>query len=798
MIALNTGWSLAAAPPGLGPQQLTGLSWQAAIVPGTVAQSLNLPHDNTQDLDASDWWYRCSFDAETAEQILHFEGLATICDVWLNDQQILQSRNMFVPYHIPVQVLPANTLLLCFRSLQATLSAKKPRPRWKTALVEQQNLRWIRSSLLGRIPGWSPKLPTIGPWRAITLQPNPALSIAPFKLHSFAEGTTGRLQFSATAHQPLLAASIHIGDQSFNLELDAHKTGLFGDYHLPDIPLWWPQPYGDPALFPCHLVLQSDTHTCSIPLGTIGFRQISMDRSDGRLQLILNGRPIFCRGACWTAADIRQLDGSPEQLKTLLTRAQQAGINMLRIGGTMAYGCDTFYQLCDQLGILVWQDFMFANMDYPLNDADFLAEVTTEVRSQLQRFQTHPCIAVYCGSSEIEQQVAMLGLPPNLGQSPFFAQTLPALCAEYQPQIPYFPSTPCEGALPFHTQTGLSHYYGVGAYRRPLSDVRQAQVRFSPECLGFSNVPTSDDLPVPHHPAWKAGVPRDNGAGWDFEDIRDFYLQQLYGVDPIALRSSDLEHYYALSRAVTGEVMLRVFAEWRRPFSNCGGALVWFLKDLRPGAGWGILDHQGQPKAVWWYLKRAWAPQAVLLTDEGLNGVVAHLHNESPQPLQGQLEIELLKGRKYTSLLTQPIHLQAFEAQSLSLDALLGHFADLNWAYRFGPPRCEAIIARLRQINGDIVHEDVLFIQSHRLTIQDAEIQAKVSIENGEIFVDLQSNLFLQTVAISCPGYQPSDNYFHLPPQQPRRLHFRPMPQAKPFKAYLQALNLENGLTIRA
>src|SRR5207248_8354521 len=113
---------------------------------------------------------------------------------------------------------------------------------------------------------------------------------------------------------------------------------------------------------------------------------------------------------------------------------------------------------------------------------------------------------------------------------------------------------------------------------------------------------------VVHHPRWKAGVPRDAGAGWDFEDVRDHYLRLLFDLDPPALRSVDHERYLELSRAVSGEVMAEVFGEWRRGRSPCGGALVLWLSDLAPGAGWGLLDHGGDPKVAYHYLRRALAP----------------------------------------------------------------------------------------------------------------------------------------------------------------------------------------------
>src|SRR5204862_5110252 len=196
------------------------------------------------------------------------------------------------------------------------------------------------------------------------------------------------------------------------------------------------------------------------------------------------------------------------------------------------------------------------------------------------------------------------------------------------------------------THTGITHYYGIGAYLRSPTELRQADVKFTPECLGFANIPepstvyavTEGGHPVMHDPIWKRRVPRDGGAGWDFEDVRDHYLRALFGLDPVRMRCFDTPRYLALSRVTTGELMEKVYSEWRSVNSRCGGALVWFLRDLWPGAGWGILDSDGVPKACYYYLRRVWQPQAVILTDEGLDGIQAHVINETDSPLSAVLE----------------------------------------------------------------------------------------------------------------------------------------------------------------
>ena len=247
----------------------------------------------------------------------------------------------------------------------------------------------------------------------------------------------------------------------------------------------------------------------------------------------------------------------------ILGQVRDAGMNMLRVGGTMVYESDDFLDLCDQFGILVWQDLMFANMDYPDGDEAFVAGVTTELKQQLERLLPRASVAVICGNSEVEQQAAMWGAPRERWQPRLFHEIVPALLAELSCGVPYWPSSAHGGAFPHQPNHGTTSYYGVGAYLRPLEDARRSEVRFATETLGFANVPEDATLAAMpgglglrvHHPGWKLRAPRDLGAGWDFDDVRDFYLKTLFDVDPVQLRYADHDRYLRLSRVVTGEVM---------------------------------------------------------------------------------------------------------------------------------------------------------------------------------------------------------------------------------------------------
>ena len=516
--------------------------------------------------------------------------------------------------------------------------------------------------------------------------------------------------------------------------------------------------------------------------GKVGFRKLEVRTDDG-FAIHINGAPVYCRGACWTTNDIFTLDGSEESLRHDLQLARDAGMNMLRVGGTMAYESEWFYRLCDEMGILVWQDFMFANMDYPVEDMAFADNIEIEARQQLARLATHPCVVVYCGNSEIEQQAAMLGIPRELWSNRWFAEQLPVLCGEIHPGTAYVPSTPTGGVLPFHTSTGVTHYYGIGAYLRSPLELRQANVKFTPECLGFSNIPEMDAIdqimggmhPVAHHPKWKQRVPRDTGAGWDFEDVRDFYLRHLYDLDPVTLRSFNMPRYLQLGRVATGEMMAQTFSEWRSLHSHNGGGLIWFFKDLWPAAGWGIVDSNGIPKAAYYYLRRTWQNRQITITDEGLNGLHLHLLNETAEVMNGFVEVLLLKEpQTIVARHEVPCALAARSRQMKSVDEIVGSFYDVSYAYRFGPPSHDVVVVTLYDADHRIVSEAFHFVRRREPAVL-ANVSLDANVEKlGEATyrVTLNSDRFLHGVSLTAKGFLPDDNYFHLPPSRQKTIHF--------------------------
>ncbi|MBV8848613.1 MAG: glycoside hydrolase family 2 protein, partial [Methylobacteriaceae bacterium] len=400
-------WRCAAVAPDAEPADGDFIPTR---VPGTAVQALieagRWSWDDPAPLDERDVWYRCDVEADGPKR-LQFDGLATIADVFLDGEKIASSHSMFVPLTCDVDFRGKHRLDICFRALTPSLE-NKSRARWRPRMIQPAGLRNVRTTALGRMPGFAPPAPPVGPWRDITLVPHNALRVLRADVKSRLEDSTGILDVVLELENaPHGEATLTCAGMTTRLQ--TRKSVIEGTLRIPDVAQWWPHTHGAPSL---HEVV-AQIGDAKIDLGRVGFRNIKVDRgADGRgFGLIVNGEPIFCRGVVWTPADPIGLDSSRETLAPLLRQAREAGMNMLRVGGTFVYESDAFFDLCDELGILVWHDFQFANFDYPIGEPDFRGLVEQEARAFLDRTQGSPALAILCGGSEVYQQAAMMGVP---------------------------------------------------------------------------------------------------------------------------------------------------------------------------------------------------------------------------------------------------------------------------------------------------------------------------------------------------------------------------------------------------
>lgn len=828
-LPLPCEWQLCQSNPGQypSPQALPvdGLDWREAPVPGTVAMAVNAeaPGCWQPGIDYSDfdWWYRCQLPFEEAgattdKVLLNFEGLATLCTVWLNGEVLLNSQNMFLGQRLDVtdKLQASNELLLQFRSESAELKQKRPRPRWKTKLVRNQQMRWIRSTVLGHVSAWTPPVKVVGPWQGITLERLPLLDANAVRVAS---------QMHDSGPQVTLQGVITLNDNSTNID---HIELLVGDHSYPlsfsretarllindqiaveGVEHWWPHTHNDQPLYDCRLIIHSATGSVEHALGRLGFKKTEFSLGDD-VRFRINDTDIFCRGACWSVSDYLSLSAPREQLQQQLTLARDAGINMLRVGGTMVYESDAFYELCDELGLLVWQDFMFASMDYPLDDETFSANANAEVRYQLQRLSRHVCIASYCGNTDVEAQAAMYGMPAQIHSNDFFDQDIPGHCKALHPGIPYIPSSPTGGAMPFHLGAGVSHYWGVGAYMHQPADTDIARVKFASEGMGLSHIPIDASInqwldpstEFPYNSDWIKRIPRDLGAGWDFEENRDFYLTAIFGDNAVELRRQHVQKYIALSRIVSGEVIARVYNQWRKFGSQCGGGLIWFYRDFWPCAGFGLIDSDNQAKPAYYIIKRAWASRIAIINDEGLDGATITINNEKAQALNTKLELQLLRNNG-TEVATaeQQISVPGHGQLQVQADAMLGRFFDTAYAYRFGPSQFDAVVCHWQDEASGDCGDAFFFPNGYSLSPNPkTQVSAVATVVSGDCMeLTIKASGLLYFSQITVRDFIAEDNYCHIAPGRDKTITLRRSADSgKSFKGQLEALNLEQPVKI--
>lgn len=772
--------------------------WRAAKVPGVLGQVLleqGCRYEDLPPLDGIDCWYKLSFKNEVeADLVCH--GLATLAEVFLDGALVLSSDNMFVWEAIRSIPPGRHDLHIRFRSVLREIDTKKGRARWRPRMIVPGGLRHIRTTALGRLPGFAPPTPPVGPYRAVELIEHGPLRLRDAAVRAEIDRRGARLAVTVDVATPEVdSGALFCGERHVAFEKQGEGR-LVAELRLEAYEPWFPHSIGAPKLYD----VRAEFGGVSVDLGRTGFRRVDLSRGeDGAdFALSVNGAPLVCLGAVWTGADPHSLDGSRQTLAPLLEAVRDAGMNMLRVPGILYYESDNFYELCDEVGIMVWQDFAFANFDYPIDAPQFRASVAREAAEFLSRVEASPSLAVTCGGSEVYQQAAMMGIAEAKWRSPLFEELLPEAVRQQRPDVIYVENSPSGGALPFQSDHGVSHYYGVGAYRRPLDDARRANVRFATECLGFSCPP--ETASILHNfgsaqmasPLWEPRIPRDMGALQDFRDVTEHYMRLLYGCEPERLRASDPDRYLDLSRACVAEAMTSTISEWRRCGSGVRGALVWFLKDLWPGPGWGVLDSDGLPKSSYYALKRAFAPAQTFLIDEGVNGLHLHLVNAGPATLEGEASLTCYRdGRTIVMHATRSIRVAPREVSVTRDVAFWGGFFDTALAYNFGPPSHDVTVAAFRpKDNPDHVLEAFHFPLGFGIARAECGLRAGVVFDGAGFALMLTAESFAQSVCIECEEFLPEANWFHLAPGKQRRVALRPLrPSATHPRGSVRALN---------
>ncbi|MGD8791682.1 MAG: glycoside hydrolase family 2 protein [Anaerolineae bacterium] len=796
--------------------------WLPATVPGGVHTDLLAlgmipdPFTGTHEQDVlwvaeQDWEYRCTFvpSAEMLVQdhlFLVADGLDTLAKVELNGQILGRTANMFRAYHWAVNDLlraGENTLHITFSGPAAYAARQQARRPMKGVSEAIDGGPHLRKAPCHFGWDWGPKLPAIGIWQEIRLEGRCLAWLGDVHLRQFHtdDGVTVRADLQVVNERTAgLTARLTVtapdGRQSFVAEVHfaSAETSLEAEIEHPL--LWWPNGYGPQPLYEVDVTLQAGDRLLDSRAYKLGLRTIQLEQVDdafGRsFTFVVNGVPIFAKGANWIPADSFITRFDDQRLEHLIASAAAAHQNMLRVWGGGLYEEERFYDLCDAYGILVWQDLIFSCSIYPLDEPEFHENVRVEVEENAKRLRHRTSLALWCGNNEMEWGWQSWGwakhpleeqLPALLAQFPelqplldsigprdplpdwealkfaydrFYHRTLPAWLAELDPDTPYWPSSPSSGT-PFHDVNGQrqgdAHYWEVWHGRKPFTAYRDTYPRFMSE-FGFQALPTLETV------AFYA-APHD----WNLTSyVMEYHQRGNHGNGLIVAQMTDTfrlpEDFAAwvyLSLVLQAEGIRYGIEHWRRNMHRVSGTLYWQLNDCWPVASWSSIDYFGRWKALHYAARRFYAP-LLLSVEDRPPAFDIHLTNDLAEPWRGTVRwsLETLDG--------EVIDRANLEVEAAPLADTVVRSLD------FGPDvtgRERVLICELWQGDERLALSVTPFVPFKHLALGDPELEATLHEEEGRCLIELTSRslaLFVELKLAGAPDLVFSDNYFHLPP----------------------------------
>lgn len=696
---LHRGWTLAEAPAGADWTAIAALpasAWLAATVPGTAHGALlvagRIPDPffamneaAVQWVGERTWAWRHRFEVTdlAAHEELVFEGLDTYCTAWLNGTQVLASANMFVPQRVDVRALlrpGPNELVLRFdpplQRAREEEARHGKRHLWNGdsarlhARKAQYHFGW----------DWGPVLLAGGPWRPVRRhgwdvriaevdcrpQVDLASGRATLQIHTRLAGAAPGLRLEHELLDPegrvVAAASNPAGMAEVLLVVDAAR-------------LWWPRGLGGQPLYTLRTRVTGSTATLAEDCRRIGLRTLRLVQAPVRGEAGLsfcfevNGTELFAGGANWIPDDSLLERITPARYRERVAQAAAAHMNMLRVWGGGIYEDEAFYDACDELGMLVWQDFMFACGMYPAHAA-FQDSVRAEARAAVMRLRHRACLALWCGNNEdysVAESIGAYGpaVPPGrFDARAIYEQLLPEVCHELDPGRPYWPGSPYspnsspnsspnpDGITPAADPTvGDRHSWEVWHQQMlPYQRYGEVQARFVSEfgmqshaSLGLleSVLPPAERFPESRTLAWH------NKAGSGTPD--GHRRLAVYMADNLRVGPTLAEHVYA-TQFVQAEAMRYAYQDFRRRWQQpgaraVGGALAWQLNDCWPVTSWALIDSAGVVKPAWHTTRRALAPLAVALRLEEQAATIAVMNATQARELCLALSVFSLDGR---------------------------------------------------------------------------------------------------------------------------------------------------------
>jgi beta-mannosidase len=512
---------------------------------------------------------------------------------------------------------------------------------------------------------------------------------------------------------------------------------------------------------------------------TIGFRTVELlqepdaDGKGAEFKFRINGVDTFIKGANWIPDSTFPGTITRQQLRERLTQARDAGFNMLRVWGGGLYESSDFYQLCSELGILVWQDFPFACSMYPDDLPEFVEQFRREAVNAVRRLRNYPCLALWCGGNENLE--LFQGRWAGATQATVFYgdrlihETIPALLEIEDPRTPYLPNSPYGGENCTSEDFGDSHYWNVWHSKKPGSDgdwvnYAESTTRFSSE-FGFASPcgwPAWESVTAPED-----RVPRSAVARWHDKTRKGYetYLAFIEKHYPTIETFDDLIYYGQANQA---DALKFGIEHWRRIKGRCWGTLFWQLNDCWPTQSWAVIDSLGDPKAAYYAAKRFYVPLLLSLVRIG-DTVEAHLVNDGQSEVRGTLTLQVrdfagVKIARQDAAATAPANAASGAVASLAVPPNAQGFVQATFTSADG--------------TGEPVAQNLLLLGEPKdLALPDPGLNVAVAVDTadatGTATITVSAERFAGWVWLRFEGLGDivptfSDNWFHLLPGETR------------------------------
>ena len=781
-LSLNGQWTLEVSGGKYGPvpAEVPGSVYHDLLSAGLIEDPFWRDNeDEALKLMEHDFRYSRAF--ELPEQMLaatalrlRCEGLDTLAEIEINGQSAGRADNMHRTWEFDIKPLVkpgANEICVTLRSPTRFIREAYERDRCEGSTDAMRGFPHLRKAHCMFGWDWGPRLPDAGIWRDIGIVAFGAARIRDVLVRQRHEG--GRVTLCVQTH----IARRGGGRLRVEVEIAAPDGRVFRgggancEIEIEDPQLWWPNGMGGQPLYTVTARLFQGDEPLDAWQRRVGLRTLTIRREKDQwgesFCHCVNGVSVFAMGADYIPEDNLLPRVTPERTRRLLEDAAAAHMNVIRVWGGGYYPDDWFYDACDELGLMVWQDFMFACAAYRLTEA-FEENLRREFVDNIRRLRHHASLALWCGNNEMEGFLAWGHWVTDPRQKAdyikLFEYIIPGILKREDPDAFYWPSSPSSGGSfdePHDPNRGDVHYWDVWHGMKPFTDYRNHLFRYVSE-FGFQSFPcmkTIESFTLPDERNVYAYVMEKHQRNASANGKIAEYLSQTYRYP------AGLDGFAYASQLLQAQAMQYGVEHWRRNRGRCMGAVVWQLNDCWPVVSWASIDYYGRWKALHYYEKRFFAPVLISCHEEGVLSQRASV-NDEPSPLRKSARLNVsnettapFEGTALWSLRRPDatiVNQGRFDVRVPALSAAWLDEQDFSGEDTYG---CYYAYELLDRDGARVGGGTVLFCPPKHFRFEDPKLA--VRREGDEIVVTAKA--YARSVEIQCEGDALlSDNFFDM------------------------------------